>query len=145
VAAWVAGSRAPQRDLTEGSPEFVFLAFRGLNQLVFGSRGYYASRVIHQRVETGSGMLGAAVSMAVAALGGGPRRRRGFQAVPVRENGCTGLVERAQGKGNPLPGLCGAEIGCSTPATAGLRLCGGGAPVNGVPAIFVGYSLQELA
>ena len=55
------------------------------------------------------------------------------------------VVERAQGKGNTLPSLCGAEIGCSAPPTAGLRLCGGGAPVNGVLAIFVGYSLQELA
>ena len=89
-------------------------------------------------------MIGAAGSTAVAALGGGARRRRGFQAIPVRENGCTGLVERAQGKGNPLPGLCGAEISCSAPATAGLRLCGGGAPVNGVLAIFVGYNVQEL-
>ena len=55
------------------------------------------------------------------------------------------VVERAHGKGNTLPSLCGAEIGCSAPATVGLRLCGGGAPMNGVLAIFVGYSLQELA
>ena len=31
------------------------------------------------------------------------------------------VVERAQGKGNSLPGLCGAEIGCSTLATARYR------------------------
>ena len=54
-------------------------------------------------------------------------------------------MEHAHGKGNSFPDLCGAEIGCSAPAPAGLRLRGGGAPVNGVPAIFVGYSLQELA
>ena len=54
-------------------------------------------------------------------------------------------MERAQGKGNPLPGLCGAEISCSAPATAGLRLCGGRAPVNGVAAAGVGNSLQVLA
>ena len=68
---------------------------------MFGSRGYHASHVIHQRVEPGSGMIGLAGSKVVAALGGGARRRRGFQAIPVRENGCTGLVEHEKGKAHP--------------------------------------------
>ena len=57
----LAGTEVPRRRRARNSPEFAFPALRGLNQLMFGSRGYYASRVIHQRVETGSGMLGAAV------------------------------------------------------------------------------------
>ena len=36
---------------------------------------------------------------------------------------------RVQNQGKPLPGLCSADTGCSGPATAVLRLCGGGAPV----------------
>ena len=77
-AALVAGSRAPRRDLTGGSPEFTFPALRGLKQLVFGSRGYYASRVIHQRVELGSGMIGVACAAKGAGLRGGARRRARF-------------------------------------------------------------------
>ena len=72
-AALVAGSRAPRRNLTGGSPKFTFSALRGLKQLVFGSRGYYASRVIHQRVEPGSGRPWDAVATAGVDLRGGAR------------------------------------------------------------------------
>jgi len=74
------GRRSPllRGGATRGSPEFAFPALRGLNRLVFGSRGYYASRVIHQRVEPGSGMIGVACAAKGAELCGGAHRRARF-------------------------------------------------------------------
>ena len=105
LAALVAGSRAPRRNLTGGSPEFTFPALRGLKQLVFGSRGYYASRVIHQRVEPGSGRLGAVGSTAVEALCGGARRSACARDVLgsgtcANECGCMRAASASQDWGN---------------------------------------------
>ena len=111
MAAWVAESRALWRDLTGGSPEFTFLAFQGLNQLVFGSRGYHASRVIHQRVEPGSGRLGAVGSTAVAALRGGAHRSACARDVLglgtcTNECGCMRTASASQDWGNEAKGRC---------------------------------------
>ena len=110
-AALVAGSRAPRRNLTGGSPEFTFPALRGLKQLVFGSRGYYASRVIHQRVEPGSGRLGAVGSTAVAALRGGARRSACARDVLgsgtcANECGCVLAASASQDWGKRAKGRC---------------------------------------
>ena len=70
--------QVPRWRFTGNSSEFAFLVLRGLNQLAFGSRGYYASRVIHQRVELGSGMIGVACAAKGAGLRGGARRRARF-------------------------------------------------------------------
>ena len=126
-AALVAGSRAPRRNLTGGSPEFTFPALRGLKQLVFCSRGYYASRVIHQRVEPGSGRLGAVGSTAAAALRGGARRSACARDVLgsgtcANECGRVRVASASQDRGNE--GLRGAA------ASSPWRNSGSGTPVT---------------
>jgi len=52
------------------------------------------------------------------------------------------VVERVQGKGNPLPGFCGDEIGRGTPTTAERRRRNAGVRA---PATRVSYGLPDLA
>ena len=51
-------------------------------------------------------------------------------------------MERVQGKGNPLPGFCGDEIGRGTPTTAERRRRNAGVRA---PATRVSYGLPDLA
>ena len=110
-AALVAGNRVPRRNLTGGSPEFTFPALRGLKQLVFGSRGYYASRVIHQRVEPGSGRPWDAVATAGVDLRGGAHRRGCVRAVLGLDPSARGSVSVCSVNANPNKGRAG--LGCS--------------------------------
>ena len=96
---------------TGNSSEFAFLVLWGLNQLAFGSRGYYASRVIHQRVEPGSGRPWDAVATVGADLLGGARWRGCVRTVLVLDPSARGSVSVCSVNANPNKGRAG--LGCS--------------------------------
>ena len=100
-----------RRRFTGNSSEFAFLVLWGLNQLAFGSRGYYASRVIHQRIEPGSGRPWDAVATAGADLRGGARRRGCVRAVLGLDPSARGSVSMCSVNANPNKGHAG--LGCS--------------------------------
>ena len=103
--------QVPRRRFTGNSSEFAFLVLRELNQLAFGSRGYYASRVIHQRVEPGSGRPWDAVVTAGADLRGGAHRRGCFRTLLGLDPSARGSVSVCSVNANPNKGRAG--LGCS--------------------------------
>ena len=103
--------QVPRRRFTGNSSEFAFLVIRGLNQLMFGSRGYYASHIVHQRVEPGSGRPWDVVVTAGADLRGGARRRGCVRAVLGLDPSARGSVSVCSVNANPNKGRAG--LGCS--------------------------------
>ena len=99
--------QVPRRRFTGNSSEFAFLVLRGLNQLAFGSRGFYASRVIHQRIEPGLGRPWDAVATAGADLRGGARRRGCVRAVLGLDPSARGSVSVCSVNANPNKGCTG--------------------------------------
>ena len=129
-----------RRRFTGNSSEFAFLVLWGLNQLAFGSRGYYASRVIHQRIEPGSGRPWDAVATAGADLRGGAHRRGCFRTLLGLDPSARGSVSVCSVNANPNKGRAG--LACSA---AGLPwqihgAHGGEMPACGVCATRAAYA-----
>ena len=77
--------------------------------------------MIHLGQERGTGVLGAALATAAAALDVGDLPACGVRAVPALENGCKGHVEHAQGMSNLKQGSHRVGEHCKASAMADLR------------------------
>ena len=129
-----------RRRFTGNSSEFAFLVLRGLNQLAFGSRGFYASRVIHQRVEPGSGRPWDAFVTAGADLRGGAHRRGCFRTLLGLDPSARGSVSVCSVNANPNKGCTGLGCSASGPPWRIHGAHGGETPACGVCATRAAYA-----
>jgi len=83
AAALVAGVRSPRRRAVETRRSSPYTAFRGLIRPGFGSGAVSAIRVNHLSPERGTGVRGAELATAAAALGAGNPPECGVSATGV--------------------------------------------------------------
>ena len=132
--------QVPRRRFTGNSSEFAFLVLRGLNQLMFGSRGYYASHIVHQRVEPGSGRPWDAVVTAGADLRGGAHRRGCFRTLLGLDPSARGSVSVCSVNANPNKGCTGLGCSAAGPPWRIHGAHGGETPACGVCATRAAYA-----